>query len=106
MILEEGPAEVSRKRWRRNESRRTRRSGLSAVPWVVSARSAEALTAQADRLLAHVQAAGQLDPVDIGWSLARRSVFEHRAMVVGADRQQLMAGLAGVAPAVSRVRAW
>ena len=71
--------------------------GLSALPWVVSARSAEALTAQAGRLLAHVEADERLDPVDVGWSLARRSVFEHRAVVVGADRQQLIAGLAGVA---------
>ena len=71
--------------------------GLSALPWVISARSAEALTAQASRLLAHVDADERLNPVDVGWSLARRSVFEHRAVVVGADRQQLMAGLAGVA---------
>src|ERR1700749_2858733 len=72
-------------------------AGLSVLPWVVSGRSAEALPAQASRLLAHVQAVQRLDPVDVGWSLARRSVFEHRAVVVGADRQALVAGLAGVA---------
>ncbi|WP_119184978.1 type I polyketide synthase [Mycobacterium decipiens] len=71
-------------------------SGLSVLPWVISARSAEALTAQAGRLLAHVQADPQLDPVDVGYSLARRSVFDHRAVVVGADRQALLTGLAGV----------
>ncbi|MDR3662496.1 MAG: type I polyketide synthase, partial [Mycobacterium sp.] len=72
-------------------------SGLSVLPWVISARSAEALTAQASRLLAHVQADPGLDPVDVGCSLAGRSVFEHRAVVVGADRQSLMERLAMLA---------
>ncbi|EUA02518.1 beta-ketoacyl synthase, C-terminal domain protein [Mycobacterium kansasii 732] len=70
---------------------------LSVVPWVVSARSAEALTAQASRLAAHVQADPGLDPLDVGCTLAGRSVFEHRAVVVGADRQALIAGLTSVA---------
>ena len=35
---------------------------------------------------------------DVGWSLATtRSVFEHRAVLVGAERDALMAGLAGLA---------
>ncbi len=72
-------------------------SGMSVVPWVISARTAEALAAQASRLLAHVQADPELDPVDVGYSLAGRSLFEHRAVVVGADRQALMTGLTGVA---------
>ncbi|AGL28386.1 polyketide synthase PKS1 [Mycobacterium tuberculosis CAS/NITR204] len=67
------------------------------MPWVISARSAEALTAQAGRLMAHVQANPGLDPIDVGCSLASRSVFEHRAVVVGASREQLIAGLAGLA---------
>ncbi|MGV7941672.1 type I polyketide synthase [Mycobacterium kansasii] len=70
---------------------------LSVLPWVVSARSAEALTAQAGRLAAHVQANPGLDPLDVGCTLAGRSVFEHRAVVVGADRQALIAGLTSVA---------
>ncbi len=70
---------------------------MSVVPWVISARSGEALTAQASRLLAHVEADPQLDPVDVGCSLASRSVFEHRAVAVGADRQALVTALAGVA---------
>ena len=67
------------------------------MPWVVSGKSAPALAAQAARLLAHVGADERLDPADVGYSLARRSVFEHRAVVVGDDRRALMAGLAGLA---------
>ncbi|WP_371935045.1 SDR family NAD(P)-dependent oxidoreductase, partial [Mycobacterium sp. TY813] len=72
--------------------------GLAVVPWVVSGRSEAALAAQAGRLLARVQADERLDPLDVGFSLATtRSVFEHRAVIVGADRPQLMAGLASLA---------
>ena len=35
---------------------------------------------------------------DVGWSLATtRSVFEHRAVLVGGDREALTRGLAGLA---------
>ncbi len=68
------------------------------VPWVVSARSAAALVNQAERLGAWVAERPALEAVDVGWSLvSTRSVFEHRAVVVGADRAQLMGGLAGLA---------
>ena len=36
---------------------------------------------------------GELDVADVGWSLAGRSTFEHRAVVVGGDRDRLLAGL-------------
>ncbi|WP_136625777.1 beta-ketoacyl synthase N-terminal-like domain-containing protein, partial [Mycobacterium innocens] len=68
------------------------------VPWVLSARSAAALANQARRLLAWVQQRPALATADVGWSLvSTRSVFEHRAVVVGADRAQLLSGLAGLA---------
>ncbi|MFI1918306.1 SDR family NAD(P)-dependent oxidoreductase [Nocardia sp. NPDC020380] len=62
----------------------------AVVPWMLSARSSEALTDQAARLISHV---GEQDPIDIGFSLAStRSVFEHRAVVVAEDRDALLAG--------------
>ncbi|WP_411550939.1 type I polyketide synthase [Mycobacterium shinjukuense] len=63
------------------------------VAWVVSAKSPAAVGAQAARLAAHVRAHDSLDVADVGWSLAGRSVFAHRAVVVGADRDRLLAGL-------------
>ncbi len=70
----------------------------AVVPWVLSARSADALTSQAARLLAQVRADPGLRAPDVGWSLvSTRASFEHRAVVVGCDRDQLVAGLAGLA---------
>ncbi len=81
------------------------------VPWVVSARSEQALADQAQRLVAHVSADEAMRVVDVGWSLAAtRAMFEHRAVVVGADRDTLINGLAELAggepraPVVGRAR--
>ncbi|WP_217904053.1 beta-ketoacyl synthase N-terminal-like domain-containing protein, partial [Mycobacterium persicum] len=63
------------------------------VPWVVSAKSDAALRAQAARLAGYVRTHDGLDVADVGWSLAGRSMFEHRAVVVGGDRDGLLAGL-------------
>jgi acyl transferase domain-containing protein/acyl carrier protein len=69
-----------------------------ALPWLLSARSAAGLRAQAGRLAAHVAANPGLDPADVSWSLATtRSAFEHRAVIIGADAAGLAAKLAGFA---------
>ncbi|MGP3937923.1 type I polyketide synthase [Nonomuraea sp. KM88] len=80
--------------------------GVPVVPWVVSGRSAEALRAQAGRLAGAVAGVGAgARPVDVAHSLVvSRSVFDHRAVVVGADRDELIAGLRELADgAVSSV---
>ncbi|MFI5980679.1 type I polyketide synthase [Streptomyces sp. NPDC051555] len=67
------------------------------VPWIVSGRSAQALRGQAARLGSLVRGDAELSPVDVGWSLATsRSVFEHRAVVVGSG-DDLDMGLAALA---------
>ncbi|MFF3216098.1 SDR family NAD(P)-dependent oxidoreductase [Streptomyces sp. NPDC002886] len=70
----------------------------AAVPWLLSAASAEGLAAQAERLLAHVEGRETLTPLDVAFSLvSSRSLLDHRAVVVGEDRAELVRGLAAVA---------
>jgi acyl transferase domain-containing protein/acyl carrier protein len=67
------------------------------LPFVVSARSPEALRAQAAALL-DVEAGLP----DLAWSLAaNRALLEHRAVVVADGRDALLSGLDGVARGVS-----
>ncbi|WP_406293823.1 SDR family NAD(P)-dependent oxidoreductase [Embleya sp. NBC_00888] len=71
------------------------------IPWLVSARSEAGLRAQARRLLDHVEARPELDPLDLAYSLAAtRSALDVRAAVLGADRTELTAGLASLADGV------
>ncbi|MEU0927086.1 type I polyketide synthase [Streptomyces solisilvae] len=76
------------------------------VPWLVSGKGEAALRAQAERLHARLTAQGSAQDdelavasvADIGYSLAvSRSAFEHRAAVIGDDRESLLRGLLAVA---------
>ncbi|MFD8458865.1 type I polyketide synthase [Streptomyces antimycoticus] len=68
------------------------------VAWVVSGRGAEGLRAQAGRLRDFVAERPEYGAADVALSLVTtRSVLEHRAVVVGSDRQELLAGLGAVA---------
>ncbi|MGY5138726.1 type I polyketide synthase, partial [Streptomyces nigrescens] len=68
------------------------------VPWALSARSEEALAAQAGRLVSFVEGRPELGLADVGFSLlSTRAELEHRAVVVGADVDQLLSGLRGLA---------
>ncbi|WP_327290504.1 SDR family NAD(P)-dependent oxidoreductase [Streptomyces sp. NBC_01198] len=74
-------------------------SGLRVVPWVpwvLSAKTPEALRGQARRLLDQTTAG--CDPVDVGYSLATtRTVFPVRAVALGRDRAELDSGLRALA---------
>ncbi|HWO24080.1 MAG TPA: type I polyketide synthase, partial [Kofleriaceae bacterium] len=71
---------------------------LHTVPVLVSARSEAALRAQAARLRAHLAAHPALALTDVAYSLATtRSQLAHRAVVVAAERQALLDGLAALA---------
>lgn len=70
----------------------------AVVLWPISAKTPDALAAQAAALAEHVTAHPEYPAADIGFALATtRATFDHRAVVVGADRAELLAGLAAVA---------
>ncbi|MBE1874102.1 type I polyketide synthase, partial [Myceligenerans pegani] len=63
----------------------------AVLPWVLSAPTELALRAQAERLLPAVDAGPDLD---VGRTLAARTRFEHRAVLVGTDRAAALTALA------------
>ncbi|MFD0415268.1 type I polyketide synthase [Streptomyces sp. NPDC127108] len=71
---------------------------LPVLPWPLSGGTEEALRAQADRLRRFVEGHADLVAADVARSLAAtRAGLEHRAVVVGRDRDALLAGLARLA---------
>ncbi|MCW2517705.1 MAG: polyketide synthase, partial [Mycobacterium sp.] len=82
----------------------------AVVPWALSAKSPEALADQARRMAGHMEAHSELDTVDVGWTLGGRASFAHRAVMLGADRETLVAELRALAddqqgPGTTRGRA-
>ncbi len=68
-----------------------------SLPFVLSAKTKPALAEQATRLATHLRANPELDPTDLSFSLATtRTAFEHRAVIVGGEREELLAGLLAV----------
>ncbi|MCB5170371.1 SDR family NAD(P)-dependent oxidoreductase [Streptomyces bambusae] len=68
------------------------------VPYLLSARSADALRAQAARLRAHLRDNPGLSPADVGHSLAvTRSALDHRAVVLAAGAEEAQRGLEALA---------
>ncbi|MGN7142267.1 type I polyketide synthase, partial [Streptomyces pseudogriseolus] len=71
---------------------------VPVVPWILSARSTDSLKGQARALLDHSVAHPGTDDRAVAHTLAtRRSHFEHRAVVLGADRDALLTGLRSLA---------
>ncbi|MGW0769417.1 type I polyketide synthase [Streptomyces sp. NPDC002676] len=70
----------------------------ATVPWVLTAKSEEALRAQAARLRTHLDTHPDGTPQDFGLSLVTsRTLMDHRAAVVAADRDAFAAGLTALA---------
>ncbi|MFE9769910.1 type I polyketide synthase [Streptomyces sp. NPDC005808] len=73
-------------------------TGLAVVPWVLSAKTENALRAQAERLLDRVREDGEASLADVGYSLAlTRTSFNHRAAVVAGERGDFLAALEAIA---------
>ncbi|MFF4168327.1 type I polyketide synthase [Streptomyces sp. NPDC001741] len=67
------------------------------VPLALSATGATSLAAQAEQLHTHLADNHELDLYDLGFSLATsRAALDHRAVVLAADKEQLIAGLAAL----------
>ena len=70
----------------------------SPIPFALAAKTPAALANAAGRLAGHLRTRPELALADIGHSLAAsRSVFEHRAVVVGRDRDHLLESLDALA---------
>ncbi|MGY1528719.1 acyltransferase domain-containing protein, partial [Streptomyces sp. MN3] len=68
------------------------------VPWVISARTAEALRAQARQLREYVDQRPDLDTAEVAHALATtRSAFEHRAVALGGSTGELLKALDALA---------
>jgi polyene macrolide polyketide synthase len=65
----------------------------AAPPWVLSARGEDALRGQAGQLGVFLARSPDLGVEDVGLTLSRRAALEDRAVVVGGDRETLLAGL-------------
>ncbi|MFH8342801.1 type I polyketide synthase [Streptomyces sp. AM6-12] len=104
VILEEAPEQEQRP-----EQQQAHGSGAGVVgglvPWLVSGRTAKALEQQAGRLRDFAAAGTEADIADAGWSLASgRSRFEHRAVVLGRDRDELVHALTALSAGVDSPR--
>ncbi|MFD6422245.1 type I polyketide synthase [Streptomyces sp. NPDC060198] len=93
LILEEAPAAPP-------QPARTPAAPGSPVPWVLSARTPQALRDQAVRLAAlfgHDKDPSATDATEVAYALARRPTFDHRAVLVGTDPAALRTAVRAVA---------
>ncbi|MEV0363775.1 type I polyketide synthase [Nocardia fusca] len=98
VIIEEAPAAPSTRAGAGPDTAGAGALDIPVVPLRISARSEEALRAQAQRLRDWLVDSPDADP----WAVARslldsRAVLNRRAVVLGGDRAELLAGLAALA---------
>ncbi|WP_255278706.1 acyltransferase domain-containing protein [Actinomadura madurae] len=91
-VLEQAPVEDTAE-W--DEPGEAGRDAVAApLPFVLSGKGPAVVRGQASRLIAHLADHPEQRLADIGWSLAAtRATFEHRAVVLAHDRDELTAGL-------------
>ncbi|MEH1102387.1 type I polyketide synthase, partial [Micromonospora sp. CPCC 205561] len=99
VIIEQPPAEAEPTRGEGAPARADEpAAGPAPAPVLLSARSAAAVAAQADRWARWIAGDEELRPADVGWSsTVSRAVLEHRAVVTATDRDDLLAGLRALA---------
>ncbi|MGN9767719.1 type I polyketide synthase [Micromonospora sp. SD12] len=90
-ILEQAPADEP-------ESEPVVGGPTGELPWVLSGRTVDALTARTRDLLDHLDTVDDDNLTAVGWSLAAtRAAHDHRAVVFAADRDELTASLDALA---------
>ncbi|MGW1507523.1 type I polyketide synthase, partial [Streptomyces mirabilis] len=94
LILEQAPAPTTEETDTAETGTPARNVTAGPVLWPVSGHHADGLRAQAGRLHTHLDSQDTLSPADVGFSLvSSRAALEHRAVVVGHSREELLAAL-------------
>ncbi|MEX5638149.1 acyltransferase domain-containing protein, partial [Parafrankia sp. FMc2] len=99
VILEQAPAPATELVPAPGQPTQPAGAALSVVPVLVSAHDEAALQAQAGRL-----AATDADVLAVGAGSVRRAVLAHRAVVLAADSEELVDGLAALAAGTASPR--
>jgi acyl transferase domain-containing protein/acyl carrier protein len=99
LILEEAPArELLERRGAVGSGATIANSALREMtPWVLSGQTVEALREQARRLSDHVRAHPDFDLLDVGLSLACKPALEHRVVLLGTEREQMLEQASAIA---------
>jgi mycoketide-CoA synthase len=99
LILEQAPSTALSTEDGRDGDPNPDARACGPLPWVLSARSRQALREVASRLAGHLTARPGLDPVDVGYSLAAtRTHHTHRAAITAATTvDEYLAGLHALA---------